>query len=87
MSEPNPTATLFSTKFKRNKKLTLVLFKTIIMNIIFCAQKNVYAIVLITIYVLTLFHATFAINLNRSNQKIQKILKLHKNKLSIESRH
>jgi hypothetical protein len=51
------------------------------------SRKNAYATALIIVFELGSFHAAFAIELKRSNQKKVKILKLHKNDLSIKSRY
>jgi hypothetical protein len=57
----------------------------IAMNIKF--RKNSYATALIIVSELDSFHAAFAIELERSNQKKLKISKLHRDDLSMKSRY
>jgi hypothetical protein len=51
------------------------------------SRKSAYATALIIVFELDSFHAAFAIELKRSNQKKLKISKLHKNDLSMKSRY
>ncbi len=62
-----------------------MLVDVIAMNI--KSRKNAYAIALVIVSELDSFHAAFAIELKRSNQKKLKISKLHKNDLSMKSRY
>jgi hypothetical protein len=56
-----------------------------IMNI--RSRKQTYSIALITIETLESFHASFSIDLKRSNQKKSQISKLHRDDLFVESRY
>ncbi len=62
-----------------------MLTDAIAMNIRF--RKNTYATALVIVSELDSFHAAFAIELKRSNQKKLKISKLHKNDFSMKSRY
>jgi hypothetical protein len=62
-----------------------MLADAMIMNI--KSRKQTYSISLITIETLKSFHATFSIDLKRSNQKKSQISKLCKNDLLVESRY
>ncbi len=72
-------------KFKRERNSTIMSADAIAMNI--KSRKNAYATALIIVFELDSFHAAFAIELKRSNQKKLKISKLHKNDLSMKSRY
>ncbi len=72
-------------KLKRRKNSTVMSADSIAMNIRF--RKNAYATALVIVSELDSFHAAFAIELKRSNQKKLKISKLHKNDFSMKSRY
>jgi hypothetical protein len=72
-------------KFKRERNSTIMSIDVITMNI--KCRKNLYAITLIIVFELDSFHAAFAIELKRSNQKKLKISKLYKDDLSMKSRY
>jgi hypothetical protein len=74
-----------SIKSKKNKQSMIMLADAMIMNI--KSRKQTYSTALITIETLKSFHATFSIDLKRSNQKKSQISKLHKNDLLVESRY
>jgi hypothetical protein len=74
----------FLIKLRKRKNSTIMSIDVVAMNI--KSRKSAYAIALITIFDLDSFHAAFAIELKRSNQKI-KISKLHKDDLSMKSRY
>jgi hypothetical protein len=74
-----------STKSKKSKQRATVSNDVVIMNIRF--RKQTYSIALIIVQTLESFHATFSIDLKRSNQKKSKISKLHRNDLLVESRY
>ncbi len=81
----NESQSQSSIKSKKNKQLMIMFADAMIMNIKF--RKQIYSITLITIEILKSFHATFLIDLKRSNQKNSQISKLHKNDLFVESRY
>ncbi len=74
-----------SIKSKKNKQSIIMSADAMIMNIRF--RKQTYSTALITIETLKSFHATFSIDLKRSNQKKSQISKLHRNDLFVESRY
>jgi hypothetical protein len=75
----------FLIKLKRKKNSTIMSVDFVAMNI--RSRKNAYATALVIVFELNSFHAAFAIELKRSNQKKLKISKLHKDDLSIKSRY
>ncbi len=74
-----------SIKSKRNKESMIMSNDVVIMNI--KSRKQTYLIALILIQTLKSFHATFSIDLNRSNQKKSQISKLHEDDVFVESRY
>ncbi len=75
----------FLIKLKKRRNSTIVSIDAVAMNI--RSRKNAYATALVIVFELDLFHAAFAIELERSNQKKLKISKLHRNDLSMKSRY
>ncbi len=75
----------FLIKFKQERNSTIMSMNAVAMNI--KSRKNAYAIVLISVFELDLFYATYAIKVKRLNQRKLKISKLYKNDLSIKSRY
>jgi FtsZ-binding cell division protein ZapB len=74
-----------STKSKKSKQSMIVLADAMTMNI--RSRKQTYSTALVTIEALESFHATFSVNLERSNQKKSQISKLHRNDLFVEPRY
>jgi hypothetical protein len=81
----NESQSQSSIKSKKNKQSMIMFADAMIMNI--KSRKQTYSIALITIKTLKLFHATFSIDLKRSNQKKSQISKLHRNDLLVKSRY
>jgi FtsZ-binding cell division protein ZapB len=81
----NESQSQSSIKSKKNKQSMIVLADAMIMNI--RSRKQTYSTALITTEMLKSFHATFSIDLKRSNQKKSQISKLHRNDLFVESRY
>jgi hypothetical protein len=81
----NESQSQSSSKSKKNKQSMIMLADAMIMNI--RSRKQTYSTALITIETLRSFHATFSIDLERSNQKKSQISKLHRNDLFVESRY
>jgi hypothetical protein len=81
----NDSQSKSSIKSKKNKQSMIMLADAMIMNI--RSRKQTYSTALITIETLKSFHATFSIDLKRSNQKKSQISKLHKDDLLVESRY
>jgi hypothetical protein len=81
----NKSQSQSSIKSKKNKQSIIMFVNAIIINI--KSWKQSYLIALITIETLQSFHATFSIDLKRSNQKKSQILKLFKDDLFVELRY
>jgi hypothetical protein len=81
----NESQSQSSIKSKKSKQSMIMLADAMIMNIEF--RKQTYSTALITIETLKSFHATFSIDLKRSNQKKSQISKLYRDDLFVESRY